>query len=177
MRRVVMVLGLCVALGNAWAQQQAQQQQIWRCEVDGQVRYTDRPCEKAGQPLPARALQANVLPAVVAPAASVAASAPAPDASAPALATPELPAAMASAAEIAGDACTGDDGEAACRQEVGRSADSGVAASQAVAVAPPRRAFRPPAEWQRPALHGLLHTSFVQRGYVPRRQNPASTSP
>ena len=43
-----------LTLGLAWAQPQ-----VWKCEVEGQVRYTDQPCEKSGQPMPARSLQPN----------------------------------------------------------------------------------------------------------------------
>ncbi|MDR7272204.1 hypothetical protein J2X20_004878 [Pelomonas saccharophila] len=45
MKRVALGLAVCVMLGAAWAQQ------VWRCEQDGQVRYTDQPCEKSGRPV------------------------------------------------------------------------------------------------------------------------------
>ncbi|RZJ03326.1 MAG: DUF4124 domain-containing protein [Rubrivivax sp.] len=38
----------------------AQAQQVWRCESDGQVIYTDQPCEKAGNVLPGSQLKVNV---------------------------------------------------------------------------------------------------------------------
>lgn len=187
MKRMAMALGMCLALGSAWAQQQPQQQpQIWRCELDGQVRYTDRPCEKASQPLPARSVQPNGVASAPLPALAAASAAPAPapelvqvsvaPAAAPSAAS-DLPP-PAAAAEIAEAPCTNEPdagNPVACRQDSGPSADSGVVMSQPVAAAPARRAYRPPAEWQRPTLHGLLHTDFVQRGYVPRRQNPTST--
>jgi hypothetical protein len=51
-------MALCLALGLATAGAAAQN--VWRCEVGGQVRYSDKPCVDAGQPVPERALQPNV---------------------------------------------------------------------------------------------------------------------
>jgi len=45
MKRWLLGCGLCVVLGSAAAQQ------VWKCEVDGVVRYTDQPCEGQGQPV------------------------------------------------------------------------------------------------------------------------------
>lgn len=180
MKRMAVGLTMWLALGGAWAQQ------VWRCEVDGQVRYTDRPCEKSSQPLPARALHANVVESLTtetaraAQAASAASDVPA---SAPLVAAGA--ASAPSAASSVNTACTGD-GEVSgpetrpgtCRQEaVDRPADAGSAVIQHAAVTQPRRVGRARADspWQRPAPQGLLQTDFVQRGYVPRRQNPAST--
>lgn len=55
MKRCVWAWGLGVLVSGAWAQP------VWKCESGGQVRYSDRPCEAAGQPLPARNLQPNVV--------------------------------------------------------------------------------------------------------------------
>lgn len=124
MKRLVLGLGMWLAFSVAWAQQ------VWRCEVDGQVRYTDQPCEKVGAPLPARSLQPNGVENP-APAASAASDVPA----------------------------------------SARPADN--AASH---PPPPRRAVR--ARGARAPLiaqQGLMETDFVQRGHMPRRQNPAST--
>lgn len=72
-----MAVGWCLglALTSAWAQQ------VWKCEVGGQVRYSDRPCQASGQPLPARSLQPNVAdglkPEAVRAAAAAASSGPA----------------------------------------------------------------------------------------------------
>lgn len=39
----------------------ASAQQVWKCEVDGQVRFSDKPCPGSGQPVPERRLQPNVV--------------------------------------------------------------------------------------------------------------------
>ncbi|MFG6466592.1 DUF4124 domain-containing protein [Roseateles sp. BYS87W] len=52
-----------VATLALWAPQ-AQAQQVWKCEVDGQVRFSDKPCPGTGQPLAERKLQANVVEAL-----------------------------------------------------------------------------------------------------------------
>lgn len=54
MKRWIWALGLCALVSGAWGQQ------VWKCEVGGQLRYSDRPCDAAGQPLSARQLQPNV---------------------------------------------------------------------------------------------------------------------
>lgn len=131
MKRLAAGLGMCLAMwltcGGAWAQQ------VWRCEVDGQVRYTDQPCEKSGVPLPARNLQPNGVE-IPSPAASPASDVPA----------------------------------------SARPAEN--AASQPPLAPPPRRAARARgARGPQFAMQGLMQTDFVQRGYVPRRQNPASS--
>lgn len=55
-RGVSVVLGLMAGLvcGSAWAQQ------VWRCDVAGQVRFSDKPCPGSGQPVAERSLQPNV---------------------------------------------------------------------------------------------------------------------
>ncbi len=57
MKRVGFFLGLGIwlALPCAWAQQ------IWKCEVAGQVRFSDKPCPGSGQPVAERSLQPNVV--------------------------------------------------------------------------------------------------------------------
>lgn len=39
----------------------ASAQQVWKCEVDGQVRFSDKPCPGSGQPVSERTLQPNVV--------------------------------------------------------------------------------------------------------------------
>jgi len=144
MKPVVLGVALGLACGTASAQQ------VWRCEQDGQVRYTDQPCEKSGRPLPARDLKTNVADGVASEAARAA-----PPASA-ASAAASAPAAAASAAsEAAADVPT------------------------PMAQEPPPVIEPRPARARRVygvALMGLMNTDFVQRGYVPRRQNPAFTT-
>lgn len=69
-------LTLCLALSGAWAQQ------VWKCEVAGQVRFSDKPCPGSGQPVSERSLQPNVAeslkPEVVRAAMGAASQAPAP---------------------------------------------------------------------------------------------------
>lgn len=57
MKRVGLFLGLGIwlALPSAWGQQ------IWKCEVAGQVRFSDKPCPGSGQPVAERSLQPNVV--------------------------------------------------------------------------------------------------------------------
>lgn len=71
-----------LGLGMACGLSVAGAQPVWKCEAAGQVRYSDRPCEAAGQPLPTRQLQPNVAGSL-APEAVRAALAPVPAASAP----------------------------------------------------------------------------------------------
>jgi hypothetical protein len=146
MKRVTLglAMGLLSSLAGA--------QQVWRCEQDGQVIYTDQPCEKLGRPLPARDLKANVADGLASEAARAASSVPA---SAPVAASaPEAAAVPASAASSTAVI------QSARLQEPpagGRRARRGRHATQV-------------------AMMGLMGTDFVQRGYVPRRQNPASTT-
>jgi len=58
MKRTGVGLGLCLALSVAWAQQ------VWKCEVNGKVNFSDKPCPQAGQPLADRSLQPNVIEAI-----------------------------------------------------------------------------------------------------------------
>lgn len=131
-------VGLSLASGLAGAQQ------VWKCDQDGQVVYTDQPCEKRGRALPdaSATVQAVDPGGVLAPGAASAPGGPGvPDAtSAP-----------------GGD---GSDGADPLRQR-----------PPAFTPARERRLARAP----RLALQGLMNTDFVQRGYVPRRQNPSST--
>lgn len=143
MKHVVLGLAMGLAVGAAAAQQ------VWRCEQDGQVRYTDQPCEKSGRPLPPRQLKTNVAEGIAAEAAL--AEAPASAASGASLAA-EPP---ASAALAASDAVA-----------------VGVAAPQPPAASS-RRSHR--VRFTQVAMRGLMDTDFVQRGYV-RRQNPTSTA-
>lgn len=147
MKHVVkpVVLGLTMALSLG----QALAQQVWRCEQDGLVRYTDQPCEKTGRPLPARQLKANIadgLASEIAPAAPPASAASDP-------AEPADGAELPAAAPAAGEA-----------------------ASAAAQPAPVIRRSPRGRQVMRVAWQGLMNTDFVQRGYVPRRQNPAFTS-
>lgn len=135
MKRLALGCVMGLALGAASAQQ------VWRCEQDGEVRYTDQPCEKGGRPLPARELKANGADGLPAePPASAATQGPEPAAS---------------------------------------------AATQGQAEPLPAAVRTPPTSTPRPqrarrvyavAMMGLMDTDFVQRGYVPRRQNPVPTT-
>lgn len=49
-----------LALGLGLVVSGASAQQVWKCEVGGLVRYSDRPCDSPGQTLPTRQLQPNV---------------------------------------------------------------------------------------------------------------------
>jgi hypothetical protein len=150
MKRVT--LGLAMGLLSSLAAAQ----QVWRCEQDGQVIYTDQPCEKLGRPLPTRDLKANVADGLASEAARAASSVAASD---PASAPP-----------------AGSAPEAAV---VPASAASSTAVIQSARLQEPpaggRRARRGRHATQ-VAMMGLMGTDFVQRGYVPRRQNPASTT-
>ncbi|KQY81225.1 DUF4124 domain-containing protein [Pelomonas sp. Root1444] len=55
MKHVGLSLGLCLALSSAWAQQ------VWKCETEGRVRFSDKPCPGSGQPVSERSLQPNVV--------------------------------------------------------------------------------------------------------------------
>lgn len=88
MKRLVVTLGLSLALSGAWAQQ------VWKCEVGGKVVFSDKPCPQAGQQLPGRTLQPNVVDAMKPEVVDAAMGRPQP----PAL-PPQLP---------AGNACPGD---------------------------------------------------------------------
>lgn len=52
-------IGLGVALVAAASGVSAQQ--VWKCEVDGKVRFSDKPCPGSGQRVPERTLQPNVV--------------------------------------------------------------------------------------------------------------------
>ncbi|KQW41129.1 MULTISPECIES: DUF4124 domain-containing protein [unclassified Roseateles] len=79
MKQTGLGLVLAMLLSSAAAQQ------VWKCEVNGQVRFSDKPCPGSGQPVAERSLQPNmaeglkpeVARAAIAPPAAVAASAPA----------------------------------------------------------------------------------------------------
>lgn len=144
MKRVVFALLMGLALVPAWAQQ------VWRCEQDGQVRYTDQPCEKSGRPLPARDLKVNVFDGLAAEVAR-----PAEPASA---ASDVVPVAVSSASAAS-------------------AAAPGVEQAGKPQQAPPAsgRSYRGK-HVMRVAMQGLMNTDFVQRGYTPRRQNPVFTS-
>lgn len=89
MRRALWGLGLSLAMSAASAQQ------VWRCEVDGKVNFSDKPCPQAGKPVAERSLRPNVVDAIkpeVVDAAMGRGAASAPAAAAPA----------------AGNACPGD---------------------------------------------------------------------
>ncbi|HEY8879147.1 MAG TPA: DUF4124 domain-containing protein [Roseateles sp.] len=152
MKRVALGLAMGLLSGLAGAQQ------VWRCEQDGQVVYTDQPCEKLGRPLPARNLKANVADGLATEAARAASAASAPASAASAVAeVAEAPASVQSVPFAAEDAGS------AARVEAERPAPvSG-------------RRVRHAARTARFAMQGLMDTDFVQRGYVPRRQNPAFT--
>ncbi|RTL43932.1 MAG: hypothetical protein EKK53_09105 [Burkholderiales bacterium] len=84
-------LGWALGMGASGASAQ----QIWKCEVDGQVRFSDKPCPGAGQRVPERALQPNVVDSLKPEVVREAMGRPA-AASSPAPAAP------------AGNACPGD---------------------------------------------------------------------
>ncbi len=58
MRRALWGLGLSLAMSAASAQQ------VWRCEVDGKVNFSDKPCPQAGKPVAERSLRPNVVDAI-----------------------------------------------------------------------------------------------------------------
>lgn len=59
MRCLIRRLVLCMAVLASGAQAG----EIWKCQQDGQVRYSDRPCPAQGDTLSPRALQPNVVAA------------------------------------------------------------------------------------------------------------------
>ncbi|MGM9479935.1 hypothetical protein ACS5PN_01935 [Roseateles sp. NT4] len=142
MKRVLLVVGLGWLAGSCWAQQ------VWRCETDGLVRYTDQPCEKSGRPLPARNLKANVADSLATEAAHAATSG------------------ASQAAETPASAPAAEADEAAAVKPA--------PPVQQVSSTSSRRGHRS-ARAPQFAMQGLMDTDFVQRGYVPRRQNPPST--
>jgi hypothetical protein len=142
MRRMVWGLAFALAMGSAAAQQ------VWKCEVDGRVIYTDEPCGKAGRPMPPRSLMANVVdspPALAASAGLAASGVPeAAEPLAPAASAASVPAAVAQPAPSAPTRAAGRHG-------------------------------RRDSYMSKIAMQGLMDTDFVLRGYMLRRQNPAST--
>lgn len=58
MKGMAVGLGLCLALSGAWAQQ------VWKCELNGKVNFSDKPCPQAGQPVAERSLRPNVVEAM-----------------------------------------------------------------------------------------------------------------
>lgn len=91
MRRVSSCLGL--AIGLALLPFGAGAQQVWKCELNGQVRFSDKPCPGSGQPVAERSLQPNVVESLK-----------------PELIRATMGAASAASAPIAtaGNACPGD---------------------------------------------------------------------
>lgn len=78
MKHVGLSLGLCLALSSAWAQQ------VWKCEAEGRVRFSDKPCPGSGQPVSERSLQPNVVDSIKPEAARAASAAAGLEAPAPA---------------------------------------------------------------------------------------------
>lgn len=89
MKRWMGALGLGLALLGSGANAQ----QVWKCEVAGEVRFSDKPCPGSGQPVAERSLQPNVVDSLKPEAVRAALAGPAP-ASAP--------------VAPAGNACPGD---------------------------------------------------------------------
>ncbi|HEY9106799.1 MAG TPA: hypothetical protein VIN58_08970 [Roseateles sp.] len=87
MKRMVVGLGLGLALSGAWAQQ------VWKCELGGKIVFSDKPCPQSGQAVPARSLQPNVVDAMKPEVVDAAMGRP------PAPVPPQQP---------AGNACPGD---------------------------------------------------------------------
>ena len=87
MKRWGLGLGLCLAMSGVGAQQ------VWKCEVNGKINFSDKPCPQAGQPVAERSLRPNVVEAIK-PEVVDAAMGRAPAASAPPVAS--------------GNACPGD---------------------------------------------------------------------
>ncbi|MCV2352714.1 hypothetical protein LNV09_00915 [Paucibacter sp. B2R-40] len=81
-------LFLTAAVAAALIASHAMAGEVWKCQVGEQIKYSDRPCQAAGEALPARSLQGNVVDAAVkrpaAPAASGATAAALADARPPA---------------------------------------------------------------------------------------------
>ncbi len=76
----LIAVALTIALpAAAWAQS------VWKCEIDGQTRYTDRPCPDRGASLSPQRLQANVADA---PRRAASSAAPPVAAAAPVVAAP-----------------------------------------------------------------------------------------
>lgn len=79
-------LALCLLMSGASAQT------VWKCEVAGQVRFSDKPCPGSGQPVSERSLQPNVAdslrPEVVRAAMDAASAAPSAPAAPPGNACP-----------------------------------------------------------------------------------------
>ena len=85
-----------VAVGLALAASGAQAQQVWKCQVDGQVRFSDKPCQGSGQPVSERTLQPNVVDALK------------PDTIREALGRPAPASVPGTPAPSAGNSCPGD---------------------------------------------------------------------
>lgn len=86
-------LGAWVGVGLWLLCSAATAQQVWRCEVAGQVRFSDKPCPGSGAPVAERSLQPNVVESLK------------PEAVRAALGSP---AAASAPAAPAGNACPGD---------------------------------------------------------------------
>jgi hypothetical protein len=91
MKHVGLSLGLCLALSSAGAQQ------VWKCDVAGQVRYSDKPCQDSGKPVSERSLQPNIADGIKPEAVRAAIGASAASVAVPAAPVP------------AGNVCPGDD--------------------------------------------------------------------
>jgi hypothetical protein len=91
MKHVGLSLGLCLALSSAGAQQ------VWKCDVAGQVRYSDKPCQDSGKPVSERSLQPNIADGIKPEAVRAAIGASAASVAGPAAPAP------------AGNVCPGDD--------------------------------------------------------------------
>ncbi|WP_422015463.1 hypothetical protein [Roseateles sp.] len=91
-------MGWMVGLGLGLAAWGACAQPVWKCEVAGQVRYSDRPCQDSGKPLTERSLQPNVADGMKPGVARAAVATP----SAPAVAPPPPP------GQRAANTCPGD---------------------------------------------------------------------
>lgn len=74
----------------------ASAQQVWKCEVDGQVRFSDKPCPGSGQPVSERTLQPNVVDSLK------------PETVREALGRPAAASAPAGPAAPSGNVCPGD---------------------------------------------------------------------
>ncbi|MCV2371170.1 hypothetical protein [Roseateles oligotrophus] len=68
MFRASLLLSAALIAGSASAGE------VWKCQVGDQIKYSDRPCQAAGEALPSRSLQANVVDAAVKKPAAEAAS-------------------------------------------------------------------------------------------------------
>lgn len=65
-----LVMAVLVANLVTVAAPMASAQQVWKCRVGSEVRYSDQPCRQDGQPLPPQALQPNLVDAVKRPPAA-----------------------------------------------------------------------------------------------------------